>query len=359
MSNRILTMFARRATTPAFSVAVFTTTACVLALLQGCAMPAGSAGEKGTGMAVAATGLETVRVNVFRGASNAPIYMAIETGAFARRGIQTELQFTPSSDAQRDGLANGRFEIAHAAIDNAIAMVEGAHQDVVIVAGGDGGLNELLVLPEINRLADLRNRVYVVDAPTTAYALIGRKMLKDVGLIAGRDYTLYPIGGSEARTRAFETANGAATLLNPPWNFIARDRGAKSLGRTIDLYGPYQAGGVFLQRAWARTHSALLVRYLAAYIEGCRAAMDPAQHDRVIEVLKRELKLDSRIADLTYRDLMMPGHGLSRDCSIDQAGLRNVLALRADIEGQWGGVAPGPERYVDLNYYDQAIALVR
>jgi ABC-type nitrate/sulfonate/bicarbonate transport system substrate-binding protein len=126
---------------------------------------------------------ETLRVNVFRGGSNIPIYMALEKGYFSRRGITVNLQFTPNSEQQRAGLAAGRFDIAHAAVDNAVAMIEVAKVDVVIVSGGDGGMNELLVRQDINKPADIRGRTYVVDAPNTAYALIGRKMFKNAGLI--------------------------------------------------------------------------------------------------------------------------------------------------------------------------------
>ena len=177
----------------------------------------------------------TLRVNVFRGSSNLPIYMAQEKGYFARRGVTLQMQFTPNSVEQRAGLAAGRFEIAHAAVDNAVAMIEGAKADAVIVAGGDGGMNELLVRQDIHKVSDLRGRTYVVDAPNTAYALIGRKVLKDAGLKEGQDYKIHALGGSEARTKGLDTPEGAATLLNPPWNFLARERGAKSLGRTVDL----------------------------------------------------------------------------------------------------------------------------
>ena len=94
----------------------------------------------------------TLRVNVFRGASNLPIYMAQEKGYFTRRGITLQMLFTPNSTEQRSGLAAGRFEIAHAAVDNTVAMIEVAKADAVIVAGGDGGMNELLVRPEIQKV---------------------------------------------------------------------------------------------------------------------------------------------------------------------------------------------------------------
>jgi ABC-type nitrate/sulfonate/bicarbonate transport system substrate-binding protein len=143
-------------------------------------------------------------------------------------------------------------------------------------------------------------------------------------------------------------------MLNPPWNFVARDRGAKSLGRTIDLYGPYQASGAFVLRSWAKSNEQVLERYLAAFIEGCRAAQDPAQKKQVLAVLKRELKLDDRLTELTYQELMLKGSGLSRDCAIDMPGFKNVLALRAEIEGQWGGNPPAPEKFLDMSYFEKA-----
>lgn len=323
-------------------------TLCVILLMAACANVANSPPPPNDPV--------TLRVNVFRGASNLPIYMAQEKGYFSRRGLTLQMQFTPNSSEQRAGLAAGRFEIAHAAVDNAVAMIEEAKADAVIVAGGDGGMNELLVRQDINKLADMRGRTYVVDAPNTAYALIGRKILKDAGLKEGQDYKLDPLGGSEARTKGLDTPAGAATLLNPPWNFLARERGAKSLGRTVDLFGAYQAQGVFVMRPWMKQNPQVLERYLAAYIEGCRASQDPAQRNLVLQLLMRELKLTQKIAEMTYAELMTTGSGLAKDCAFDMRGFRNVLTLRAEIEGQWGGVAPDAAKFLDLSVYNRALS---
>ena len=82
----------------------------------------------------------------------------------------------------RNGLAKGDHQIAHAAVDNAVAMVELAKADVAIVTGGDNGFNHIFVQPEINAYADLRGKTVVVDAPNTAFALLLYKALKDSGL---------------------------------------------------------------------------------------------------------------------------------------------------------------------------------
>ncbi len=75
-----------------------------------------------------------------------------------------ECQATPDSEALRAGLATGRFEFAHAAVDNAVAMAEMAGADVVIVLGGDSGMNELVAQPAIRTVADLRGKTVIERA---------------------------------------------------------------------------------------------------------------------------------------------------------------------------------------------------
>lgn len=118
-----------------------------------------------------------VRVNVFPGVQNLPIFAGQTKDFFARHDLKVELQFTPNSPTQRIGLARGEFEIAHAAADNAVATVELAGADAVIVMGGDSSMQELFVQPGITSVADLRDRTVIVDAPNTAYALIAKKVL--------------------------------------------------------------------------------------------------------------------------------------------------------------------------------------
>src|SRR5215470_811006 len=65
-----------------------------------------------------------IRVNTFPNAKALPVHVGIAKGLFAKYGLAVELENTASSQSQRDGLAAGRFQIAHAALDNAVAMIE-------------------------------------------------------------------------------------------------------------------------------------------------------------------------------------------------------------------------------------------
>src|SRR6202162_4845012 len=107
--------------------------------------------------------------------------MAEKQGYFAKHGVSTETENLPRSDVSHSNLANGNGDLAYLAVDNAVAMVELAHQDMVILMGGEGSQNELVVQPEIKSLEELRGKILIVDAPNTAYALQMKKILLGKG----------------------------------------------------------------------------------------------------------------------------------------------------------------------------------
>jgi ABC-type nitrate/sulfonate/bicarbonate transport system substrate-binding protein len=298
-----------------------------------------------------------LRVNAFPNAKALPLHAGIAAGIFAKRGLTIELHLTENSRSQRDGLAAGKFDVVHSAVDNALAMIEVGKHDVVIVSGGDSGMNEFFVQSEIKSFADLRGRTLVVDAPDTAYALQAKKILAAHDLKDGIDYTVKPVGAGVFRFKAMaESKDNAAAILNLPFTVQAEQLGMRSLGRTIDLLGPYQASGAFLMREWARAHAAVLERYIAAYIEALRFVRDGANRAQNVALLREKLKLPDQEAERTYELLMDPRFGFTPDAQFDREGFNNVLALRAEIEG---GTPAAPERYIDLGYYERALSRVR
>ena len=301
-----------------------------------------------------------VRVNVFAGVQNLPIFAGLAKGIFSRNGLDIELQLTPSSPAQREGITKGAFEIAHAGVDNSVALADAlapTGAGSIIVMGGDSSLQELFAQPEIKSIADLKGRTVIVDAPNTAYALVVKKALLNVGLRDGQDYTLKPTGGTFVRLGLMkETKEHAATMLNPPFSITAVREGFLSLGMAVKLVGPYQGTGCWVLRSWAEANAATLERYLAAYIESLRWALNPANRAEAAALLATRLKLPVDIAEATYDRAADPVNGLAPDARLDMDGFRNVLALRAEMQGAWGGKAPAPDRYIDLSYYQRALA---
>lgn len=75
-----------------------------------------------------------------------------------------------------------------------------------------------------------------------------------------------------------------------------------------------------------------------------------------VRALGERLKLSPEVAAQCYDIFADPAGGFATDARLDMEGLRNVLRLRAEIEGQWGGTPPPPDKYLDLAYYERALA---
>jgi ABC-type nitrate/sulfonate/bicarbonate transport system substrate-binding protein len=288
-----------------------------------------------------------------------PIVIAKDHGLFAKYGVNVEIETVPSSDALREALANGKADLAHAAADNAVAMVETAKVDVVLVMGGEDSTNELIAQPEIHSVADLRGKTVIVDAPNTAYALQLKKILLLSGLTAGKDYEIKPIGATPLRLQAMrDHKEYAASILGPPTSILARSAGFVSLGKTPELIGPYQATSAFVRRTWAHDHAETLDRYLAAYAEAQRWLLNPANKPDVVALVKKQWHLSDDQANETYA--IIAGHvWYEPDARFDLEGFKNVLKLRAEVEGQWDGQPPSPDQYFDPTYYQQALAKIK
>ena len=309
------------------------------------------------GLSAFAAAQTPVKVKAFPGASALPLIVGTTQGMYDKHGLKVELLFTQNSQEQRDDLAQGTVQVAHAAVDNAVAMVERAKHDVVIVTGGDSSMNEFFVQPDVRTFADIKGRTVVVDAPNTAYALQAKKILLMNGLREGMDYKVHPVGGTLLRYRAMrENKEYAASMLNPPMSVDAPNSGLRSLGRAVDLLGAYQAGGAFVLRPWAKANADTLERYIAGYIEAVRWTVDPKNRAAGAKLLVERFKLDPKVSERTLELLADPKFGLAPDARFDLPGFRNVLSLRAEIEGDWGGKPPAPEKYIDLGYYQRALA---
>src|ERR1700676_3153290 len=259
-----------------------------------------------------------LHVNTFPTARSLPFYVAIDRGFFAKHGLRVELEFTESSEKQRAGLAGGTVDIVHAAVDNAVAMIDVAKVDAVIVGGGDSGTNEFYVQDAIKDYAGIRGHAIAVDATNTAYALQAKKILLQHGLKEGADYTLNPVGNGSRRLAALVAdKNNAGAILNLPYSLQADASGLKSLGRTTDMLGPYQAGGAFVRRDWARANAATLEQYLAAFVEALRWSLDPNNRAAAAAVLVDKLTLPQSMAEKSLALMAEPGFGFARAAAFD------------------------------------------
>jgi ABC-type nitrate/sulfonate/bicarbonate transport system substrate-binding protein len=289
-------------------------------------------------------------VIVFPGVQNLAMFAAQAKGFYAKRGLAVDLKFTVNSDELRGGLAEGKYQIAHSAIDNAFALKDKANADIAVVLGGDNSFNHLIVQPDIKSLAEVKGKTVVVDAINTAYAFQLYEMLKQKGVNKG-DYEIKLAGGTALRLDAMLKDKGnVAAMMNPPFSTRAVKEGLKDMGTAAAALGAYQGTSAFVLRPWAQANSDTLVKYVQAYIEGWRWAFDPKNKAEVVKILVERLKLTEDVATQSFDDTKSDS---AKDGAVDMAGVNNVLKLRAQYEG---GAPASPEKYLDLSYHKKALA---
>jgi ABC-type nitrate/sulfonate/bicarbonate transport system substrate-binding protein len=289
-------------------------------------------------------------VIVFPGVQNLAMFAAQAKGFYAKRGLAVDLKFTVNSDELRGGLAEGKYQIAHSAIDNAFALKDKANADIAVVLGGDNSFNHLIVQPDIKSLAEVKGKTVVVDAINTAYAFQLYEMLKQKGVNKG-DYEIKLAGGTALRLDAMLKDKGnVAAMMNPPFSTRAVKEGLKDMGTAAAALGAYQGTSAFVLRPWAQANSDTLVKYVEAYIEGWRWAFDPKNKAEVVKILVERLKLTEDVAMQSFDDTKSDS---AKDGAVDMAGVNNVLKLRAQYEG---GAPADPAKYLDLSYYKKALA---
>jgi len=288
-----------------------------------------------------------------------PVIMSESHGILAKYGLAVEFLVRPSSESLRSDLAAGNGDVAFLAVDNAVAMVDSAGADVVIVMGAESSENEIIAQPGTKSIADLRGHTLLVDATDTAYALELKKVLLLNGMHPGKEYELKPVGSTPFRLRAMrENKDYLAAVMNPPFSIVAKQGGLVSLGSMRALLGADLDRGTFALRAWARGNSDLLVRYLAAYVEGQRLLMAPSNREQVIELVMKESNLPESTAADWYAAMVQNG-GYAKDAAFDAQSFQKTLQLRAEVEGGRDATAAVAEKYYDLSYYRMALAKIK
>ena len=305
---------------------------------------------------------DPVSVIVFPGGFNWPIWAAQENGYFERNGITVTLTPTPNSVFQLTNLIDGKFDIAMTAIDNVVAYNENqgevptvAKPKLIAFMGGDNGFLRLVTVPEVKTYADLKGRQLSVDALTTGYAFVLRKLLKENGL-SSTDYELVKAGGVVERFESLCRKQHSGTLLISPFEVLAEVQGFNRLANAIDQLGHYQGVVGATRRIWAKQHARELVAYIRGYLSGLDWLFEPSNKNEAILLLRSKLpNMSEHLASKSYDILLDPQNGFSRKAELNLEGVRTVLSLRSEY-GNPRKYLSDPSKYLELIYYEMARA---
>lgn len=310
--------------------------------------------------------LTPLRVRSFQGLQNLPIIAAQRRGLFARAGLAVTLSFTNSSAEQLAALARGEVELIHTAPDNVInfdtrpaafGIDPATAPRVVMLLGGSNGPLSLVVRPEVARIADLRGRVIGVDNPGSGFALVLRDLLARGELTLGQDYTFTVAGGTGARAAALAAGTLAATIVYPPFDLLLAGNGCRALATSTGTYPAYASQALAATREWVEAHSELATRYIGALLAALAWLHTPSERVMVEELLAEEpaLGVGGEVSAVqAYAAFTDPALGFGRTAALSEAGLAQVIALRARYADGAAASLGQPADYCDLRWYERA-----
>ena len=303
---------------------------------------------------------DTINAIVFPGGFNLPLWTAEKQGFFAKRRLDVRLHPTQNSMEQLTGLIDGKWDIGFTGFVNVVAYQEGqgeaaakSEPDLFVFMGGDDAFLRLVVQPDISSYADLKGRTLAVDAVTTGFAFVLRKMLALNGIVES-EVTFERADGTMQRWEAMKAGKYAGTILRTPFDLMAERAGLRVLQRASALFHDYQGIVGTARRGWARDNGDVLARFIRAYLDALAWLFAPANRQRAAEILRTGVpNMTPELASDVCGVFLNPIGGFEPEARLNVAGMQQVLNLRSEY-GQPQKKLPDPRKYFDLDYHKTA-----
>jgi NitT/TauT family transport system substrate-binding protein len=229
----------------------------------------------------------------------AGIWMAKESGAFEKYGLQSDILLITSGPVSVQALIGGDLQVVSAASNAVInAVLSGAP---IIAVGGTANrpYHRLFVQSDINRLEDLRGKTLGVTRFGSITDNLTRILLRKYGLEGA--VNVRQMGGTIEVSAAFQNRliAGAVTSemrVSPPSQ-------PKVLMRLVDMGIPYSMNMIAVQREYLRRNPETVENMIRAYVDGL--AFMHRNKERALKIIAKYAHLNSgKLVEQFYDDAL-------------------------------------------------------
>ncbi len=224
-------------------------------------------------------------------------YVGFDEGFFKKNNVDLDIIFAPTAPGILQQLTAGSLDIvATTGVAEPIHAVDKGANNIAIAR--IIGLNSPYALeakPTINSIKDLKGKTIVLGGLVDITAIYWNRMAEANGLKKG-DVDITIIGATAGRFAALKSGTVDATLVLPPFNFLAEAAGFKNLGLVIDYVKDYPFTGLEVSKPWASAHMDLAKRLLVALDESAAWFYTPGNRDALIQMGVKHFKIDDKKA---------------------------------------------------------------
>lgn len=221
----------------------------------------------------------------------APLFVAIDSGAFKKHGLEVRYIVTGARTIQ--ALIGGSVQFAQGVSSRTVpAAVLGGADAVLIANFSDKLLFTMHSAPEINSLQDLRGKVIGVSGIGGSTDFATRLALREAGLIPDKDVAIRGVGGVPETVAALKAKIVQAGTLSPPSSFVAQKAGFKILFDMSTLGVDYVSSGLGVTKAALKTNRSEAKQFLMAMIDGAKILKSDEEFS--LRVLAKHTRISDR-----------------------------------------------------------------
>ena len=225
----------------------------------------------------------------------AGVWMAKESGAFEKYGLNADIILITSGPVAVQALIGGDLQVASAASNAFInAILNGAP---IIAVGGTANrpYHRLFVQPEINRLEELRGKALGVTRFGSITDNLSRILLRKHGLEGA--VNVRQMGGTIEVAAAFQNRLLAGAVTSE----LRVTPQPKILVRLVDMGIPYSMNMLGVQREYYRRNPEAVEKMVRAYVDGL--AFMHRNKDRALKIITKYARLNEpRLIEQFYED---------------------------------------------------------
>jgi NitT/TauT family transport system substrate-binding protein len=203
------------------------------------------------------------------GPTVAGVWMAHETGAFKKYGLDVQLVYIPSSGTNIAALLSGSLELSAPGISGVVLAAARGAPVLAVAAMTNRPPMTLYVQPEITRADQLKGQILGITRFNSTAHTVTTLILRKLGLT--QSATMRPLGGTPEIQAAFEQKliAGMVTAVKPR-------APARALLNAADLDIPFAMNVLALTQDFLKKNPDGVERALKAYIE----AVGTMNHDK-------------------------------------------------------------------------------
>ena len=195
-----------------------------------------------------------------------PLWVGAEAKLFDKHGVQVKPIYLPRA-AGRPALLAGEIQIYFSAGPPLVQMRLSGGDVAITSCAAHKLTSKIMVVPAIQKLADLRGKVFAVANPGSASDFAAKLFLARQGLKPGQDVSLIYSGSTSAAFAALVNGRVQAIFASSPNDLQAAQAGFKALLELGDLNIPYIGNCSAVMRPYIAKQPARMRSFVAGITE--------------------------------------------------------------------------------------------